>query len=306
MNKTDVVIIGAGPAALSAGLYLARGNMKVSLIEKGAPGGKIVFTSKVENYIGFGTVNGTELALKMYEHAMNEGVKHEYGEVTKIESLEDQKHIVTYGDDKKIECRFLVIAVGASERVPDFIENIEKFTNRGVSYCAICDGPLHKDMPVGVMGGGNSAIEEATYLASIVKHVYVFSRQLKEENLRAEPKLIQALKEKPNTEIVYGSNIKAVEGDATLEKVIVDVKGELKEFKISGFFPYIGLVPATSFIEDSLGIKDKEGYISTNELMETKVPNIYAIGDVRRKEVRQITTAIADGSIVAKTIMNKN
>jgi len=305
VNKTDVIIIGAGPAALSAGLYIARGNMGVTLIEKGAPGGKIVFTSKIENYIGVGNINGADLALQMYEHAINAGVKHEYGEVTKIESLGSNRHIVTYGD-KQIEGRFLIIAVGAKEIVPEFIKNINDFNDKGVSYCVICDGPLHKGSSTAIIGGGNSAIEEASYLSTIAKKVYVFVRKPNEAGLRAEPKLVKALKEKNNVEIVYSANVKSLHGKNHLEKAIVDVDGKEREYEITGLFPYIGLKPATDFIDNSLGIKNKGGYIKTNKLMETTIPNVYAIGDVREKEIRQITTAVADGTIAAKDIINKN
>ena len=186
------------------------------------------------------------------------------------------------------------------------VKNINDFNDKGVSYCVICDGPLHKGSSTAIIGGGNSAIEEASYLSTIAKKVYVFVRKPNEAGLRAEPKLVKALKEKNNVEIVYSANVKSLHGKNHLEKAIVDVDGKEREYEITGLFPYIGLKPATDFIDYSLGIKNKDGYIKTNKLMETIIPNVYAIGDVREKEIRQITTAVADGTIAAKDIINKN
>lgn len=303
MNKEyDVMIIGGGPAGLTAAVYASRANLKTIFIEKGAPGGKMVKTFKIENWPGDKSINGVDLSLRMFDHSKAFGATYKYGEVVNIESKGATEQIVTLKNGDQFQVKSVVIATGMVERVPEWIDGIHKFEHRGVSYCAICDGPLYKGKPAAIIGGGNSAIEEATYLASIASQVNVFVRA--ESDLIAEKKLVDELKEKKNITLLMNAEIKTLHGDDKLEKVDAVVNGESKSFDVNVVFPYIGQVPVSSFAKD-LSITDARGFIETDELMETKVKGIYAIGDIRVKEIRQIATAAADGAIVGKILANR-
>ncbi len=302
MEKFDVVIIGGGPAGLTAAIYASRANLSTVFIEKGAPGGKIVRTSKIENWTGDKLVEGPDLATRMYEHAKAFGAKYEYYGVVNIKSHSEFDHDVILSNDKIIKSKAVIIATGMVERVPMSVKNIQKFENRGVSYCAICDGPLFKGENVAVIGGGNSAIEEGVYLSSIAEHVYIFVR--KPEELWAEKSLIADVKTRKNMTLFIHGEILEILGDQQVEKIHVKIDDKEKMLEVKAIFPYVGHNPVTDFVKD-LGITDKTGFIPTNEFMETKVKGIYAIGDVRVKEIRQIATAVADGVIAGKILANR-
>ncbi|MGY6172422.1 NAD(P)/FAD-dependent oxidoreductase [Candidatus Mycoplasma pogonae] len=300
-KEFDVIIIGGGPAALTAAVYASRGDLKVAYIEKRAPGGKLVYQSKIENWPGDKMIEGYQLALRMYEHSKEFGAKHLFGKVVNIISNGEFDKEVVLESGEVLRAKAVVIASGMVERRPKWIENALEFEHRGVSYCAICDGPLYGKNPTAVIGGGNSAVEESAFLASIASEVYVF---VKDDKFNAEPALIRELEEKKNVHIFFNSEITKLEGDGKLEKAIANVNGEVKEFKINSLFPFIGQLPSTNFAKD-LGILDERGFVKVNKLMETSVPGIYAIGDVTVKDIRQITTAVADGSIVGKILTNR-
>lgn len=302
MEKQDVVIIGGGPAGLTASVYTSRANLKTLFIEKGAPGGKMVKTFKIENWSGDISVSGPELSMRMFNHAKAYGGNYKYGDVVEIVSHSEFDHEVVLASGERIATKAVIIATGMVERIPESIKGIHEFENRGVSYCVICDGPIFKGKNMAIIGGGNAAIEEAQFAAQFANHVYVFVRNEKE--LIADKASIEQLKAKANATIMIGAEINEIIGESAIEKVKVTVDGVQKEMDIQAIFPYIGQVPVSSFAK-SLGITDERGFIPTDDFMETKVKGIYAVGDIRKKEIRQISTAVADGTIAGKILANR-
>ncbi len=292
MKKFDVLIIGAGVAGLTAGIYTSRANLKTAILEKSAPGGKLVNISQIENWVGDSFVEGPDLALRMWNHSKKEGVEHLYGNVIKIN---DKENIVET-DLGKFKYKYLIIATGTSERIPKEIKNIEKFYQKGVSYCAICDGPIYKGEEIAVIGGGNSAFEESIYLSSFVKKVKIFVR----DKVIAEKGLVKEAEKRDNIKIFLNRQLKEINGDKKVSSVLDD-KGIIHY--VTAVFPYVGLNPNTSFITQR-EILNQNGFIKVNEMMQTKIKNIFGVGDILEKTVRQLTTAAADGTIAAKNIVN--
>lgn len=299
--KYDLIIIGSGPAGMNCGLYAARANLKVLIIEKGAPGGKMTSTFKVDNWIGDESISGAKLALRMLRHTKEIGVEHKYGDVVKIESNSEFDKTVILKNNVILNSKTIVIATGMINRVPNEIEGIKEFENKGVSYCVICDGPFNKGKPAGIIGGGNSAIEEAIYLSSIASEVHIFVRDNK---LIADNIIINDVKKIKNIKLYFNSHIIKIQGKTKLEEAIVMIDDKEQNIEINALFPYIGFIPASSFAKH-LDIFDKQGFIITDENMETKEKGIFAIGDIRVKNVRQIITAASDGAIAGKVIGNK-
>ncbi|XMB67988.1 FAD-dependent oxidoreductase [Mycoplasmatota bacterium zrk1] len=292
MNNYDVIVIGAGPAGMNAAIYANRAGLNVLMLEKGAPGGQMVNTSEVENYIGFGKLSGADLALKMFNHTQELGVEYRYGEVTEIVDGEIK---IVKTTDNEYEGKAIIIATGTVPRSLG-AENEEKFAGNGISWCAICDGPLYKDKDVLVIGGGNSAIEEAIYLSGLAKSVKVLARR----ELRANATYIDKTKKYDNIEIVKNTSVESFIGDGKISgaRIINNITKEKSEIKFDGAFIFVGFNPKTNSFKN-LGILDDSGYIKTNEFMETRVKGIYAAGDVIVKNLRQIATATNDGAIAA-------
>lgn len=299
MKNYDLVIIGSGPAGLNAALYASRANLKVCFVEKGTPGGKLSATSKVENWLGLGNIEGWEIATKFFEHAKDYGAEYVYGEVVKIKNNGDFEKEVSLKNGDKILSKTVLIAVGMQNIIPTFIKNIDDYLNNGVSFCAICDGPLYGNNPTLVLGGGNSAVEEASYLSKIASEVHLV---IKDAHFNAEKRLVDDLLKLKNVTVYTESQITELRGDGKLEKALIkDKNGKIKEVEIASFFPYIGMKPAAEFVKD-LGILEENGFIKTTDDMLTKIPGIYAAGDIRVKNIRQIVTAASDGAIAAKNI----
>lgn len=292
-RQFDLVIIGGGPAGLSAAIYGARAGLSVAVIEFWAPGGKLVKTSHIENYPGVASIEGPTLAMNMMEHAMGLGAEYIAAEVLAIEGKK-----VVCNDDTTYVGKAIIIATGTVERKLN-IPGEEKNTGRGVSYCAICDGAFFKDKVVTVIGGGNSAIEEAIYLTQFASKVNIFVRN----ELRAELSLQEEAMNHEKIEVV--KKIVPLEIIDDGKKVVgIKVKNvltdEVYDVETSAVFPYVGADPVTSFASD-LGVCDEKGYIITNEEMETSVEGIFAAGDVRKKTIRQVVTAANDGAIAAQS-----
>lgn len=296
MELFDSVIIGSGVAGMTAAIYLKRSNKKVLVLEKNAPGGQINRTAKIENYPGFQEIDGPTLAYQIYEQMMNLKVEYRYGNVLEIKDLGSTKKIRT--DMEEIETKTVIIASGRVPRELN-LEHEKTLLGHGISYCAICDGPLYKGKTVGVVGGGNSALEEALYLSDICKKVYIIHRR---DELRAEEEIQEKVKSKSNVEFLYQAKVvKLMEEKSELSGVEIEQLGELKFLKLDGLFVYIGYVPDTQFLH-SLGITLESDYVVVDENMKTSMDGIYACGDVIRKDFYQISTAVGEGAVAALTV----
>lgn len=300
-NKYDVLIIGAGPAGLTAAIYLARNNVNVALIEAKTPGGKISEQSKIENYPGFNSVSGAELSISMFSQARENGAKFIIGKVISIENKDELIKLIKLENGLLLESKYLIIATGMENIIPKEVINIEKFNNKGVSYCVVCDGPLFKDKVCGIIGGGNSAFEEGNYLSSIAKEVHIFVR----DKIIAEQRLVDNVEKQDNIFIHRNAQILKLNGTSSLDSADVNIEGNIVNIPIKGLFPYIGFKPAIDFIDQNFLKLDKKNFIVVDENMETNVPNIFAVGDIISKSIRQITTATSDGTIAAKIINNR-
>ena len=300
-NKYDVLIIGAGPAGLTAAIYLARNNVNVALIEAKTPGGKISEQSKIENYPGFNSVSGAELSISMFSQARENGAKFIIGKVISIENKDELIKLIKLENGLLLESKYLIIATGMQNIIPKEVINIEKFNNKGVSYCVVCDGPLFRDKVCGIIGGGNSAFEEGNYLSSIAKEVHIFVR----DKIIAEQRLVDNVEKQDNIFIHRNAQVLKLNGTSSLDSADVNIEGNIVNIPIKGLFPYIGFKPAIDFIDQNLLKLDKKNFIVVDENMETNVPNIFAVGDIISKSIRQITTATSDGTIAAKIINNR-
>ena len=294
----DTIIIGAGPAGMTAALYAARSNLKVALLERGIPGGQMNNTADIENYPGYANISGPELAEKMFEPLENLGVEHLFGLVEKIEDRGDFKEIIT--EDERFEAKTVIIASGANHRHLG-VPGEEDYNSRGVSYCAVCDGAFFRDEDLLVVGGGDSAVEEAIFLTRFAKSVTIVHRR---DELRAQKVLQDRAFANEKIRFVWDSVVESIHGD---ERKVTGVTfknvktGEISQAEFGGIFIYVGLDPVSEFAAD-LGIADEAGWILTDHQMKTSVAGIYAVGDVRQKDLRQITTAVGDGAIASQEV----
>lgn len=295
-KQYDVVIIGAGPGGMTAALYASRANLSVAMIDRGIYGGQMNNTAAIENYPGFKSIMGPDLAQNMYDSSINFGAEYVYGTVSTVEDHGDYKLVKT--DEDEIQAKVVIIATG-SEYKKLGIPGEHEYGGKGVSYCAVCDGAFFKNKEVVVVGGGDSAIEEASYLAGIVDHVTVIHRR---DQLRAQKVIQDRAFANDKIDFVWNSNVTEVLGDdnkVTGVKVVNNQTNEESVLETSGVFIYVGLLPMTDAFKD-LDITDEDGWIQTNDQMETSIPGIYAIGDVRQKDLRQIATAVGEGGIAGQ------
>lgn len=296
----DVVIIGSGPGGMTAALYTSRANLKTLILEKGVPGGELLNTSDVENYPGFASISGPDLADNMYKGAMQFGAEYAYGNVSNIE-LDGDLKVITAGN-KTYYAYAVVIATGSFHRKLE-VPGEEEYSGRGVSYCAVCDGAFFKEKNIFVIGGGDSAVEEGTYLTQFGKKVTVVHRR---DQLRAQKVLQDRAFANEKMDFVWNSVVEEIVGDGNQVTAIrlKDVQtGEVSEYPADGVFIYVGLLPVSAPFQN-LKITDAEGWIVTNEKMETAIPGIFAVGDVRQKTLRQITTAVGDGGQAGHGVYN--
>jgi thioredoxin reductase (NADPH) len=294
MKDYDVVIIGAGPGGLTAGMYASRGNLNTISIEKMMPGGQIANTHLVEDYPGFESISGPDLAQKMESHARKFGLKIENDMVNKIRP--DGRFWVVEGDSDNYRGKAVIIATGGQPRklgVPGEVE----FSGRGVSYCAICDGAFFKGEVIAVFGGGDSAVEEGIYLTKFGSKVYIIHRR---DQLRAQKIIQDRAKANPKIEFIWDSVPEQITGSDKVNGIkIRSVKTrESKELAVGAVFPFIGFVPNSDFFDMEVK-RDAGGYFITNENMETSLKGIFAIGDVRKQLCKQVTNAVGDGTTAA-------
>ena len=294
----DTMIIGAGPAGMTAALYAARSNLKVALLERGIYGGQMNNTAEIENYPGYARISGPELAEKMFEPLENLGVEHLFGQVEKIDDHGDYKKIIT--EDEVFETKTVILASGANHRHLG-VPGEEEYNSRGVSYCAVCDGAFFRDEDLLVVGGGDSAVEEAIFLTRFAKSVTIVHRR---DQLRAQQLLQERAFANEKISFIWDSVVKEIKGDdrRVTSVVFENVKtGQISESDFGGVFVYVGLDPVSDFVKD-LGICDEAGWIVTDQHMKTAIDGIYAIGDVRQKDLRQITTAVGDGAVAGQEV----
>ena len=300
MKQYDVAIIGAGPAGMTAAVYAARAGLTVGLIEAGAPGGQMVNTFEIENYTGFELITGPELSMKMFEHAKAAGALYVYGDVQKVVPQEDGTHLVDCGSSQ-VAARSVIVATGTKHRKLE-IPGEAELAGRGISWCAVCDGAFFKDEEVVVIGGGNSAIEEAIYLAGLAKKVYIVHRR---DRLRADTVLQERAFADEKIEVIWDSvptKFTSTE-EGKFESVTLKnlISNEETDLNVSGAFIYIGNDPVTHMLE-GLGITNEFGNVVVDAKMSTKIPGIFAAGDVIEKELRQVVTATNDGAIAAQNV----
>lgn len=292
----DVMIIGGGPAGVTAGIYAKRAGLSPVIFEKMFVGGQISMTSELENYPGFGNpISGADFALQLMEQCQNIGVPIINEEVTSAVLEGDVKKLETA--KREYEGKTLIIATGAVARKLGLPEE-DRYMGRGVSYCATCDGSLYKDKTVAIIGGGNTAVTEAIYLAGLAKKVYVIHRR---DSFRAASELVDVMKEKKNIELLLNSIPVKLTGESGLEAIDVqdNITEEIKRIPVDGVFVAIGRIPDTRFLEGDF--MDDRGYIKAGSDMETGIDGVFAAGDVNVKKLRQVATAVADGAIAATT-----
>ncbi|WP_304540707.1 NAD(P)/FAD-dependent oxidoreductase [Desulforamulus aquiferis] len=295
MAEYDVAIVGAGPAGMTAAIYAARANLRVLLLDKLAPGGQIVNTFEIQNYTGMGSINGAELAIKMFEHTQELGITFDYGTVKAIE-LEGSKKRLICEEGVTFEATTVIIATGTKPRMLG-VPGEFKFAGTSISWCAICDGPHYQGKKVIVIGGGNSAVEEAIYLAGLAEEVSIVTLF----DLTADPSACDKLRALPNVKVYEYYKITEFLGDDTFEGLKAESTrtGEVISVPGAGAFEYIGLEPTAEAFRD-LGILNAHGYIETDGHMATKIAGIYGAGDITSKHLRQVITACSDGAIAAQ------
>lgn len=290
----DIIIIGAGPAGLTAALYALRADKSVLVLEKGTFGGQITYSPQIENYPGFASMSGNEFAEKLVDQVISQGAEIEMETVTAIRNNGATKTVVT--EDGEHEAKAVIIATGVKHRQTG-LPNENELVGAGISYCAVCDGAFFKGQTVAVLGGGNSALQEAVLLSDTCKKVYVIQNL---DYFTGEARLVEKLKEKDNVEFIMGTVISELKGEKSLEGLVLKKESDssITELAVDGLFVAIGLIPNNAAFADIAGLNEW-GYIDSDESCVTKTAGVFVAGDCRQKQIRQITTATADGSIAA-------
>jgi thioredoxin reductase (NADPH) len=294
-NNYEIIILGGGPAGLSAGLYAARNKTETLMIEKSMIGGLAVYADVIENYPGFPDgVNGMDLGQLMHTQAEKFGLKTLMSEILELGLIGSKKVVRT--PEGELTARALIIALG-SERVNMNVPGEKEYVGRGVSYCATCDAAFYRNKTVAVVGGGNSAISEALHLTKFASKVFVIHRR---DKWRATPVFVDKAKAEPKLEFILNSTVEAVEGQDSVERLVLNnvVTGAQSILKLDGVFVAIGQSPNTQLIKGMVPL-DAGGYVITNEKMETALPGIFAAGDIRSNSIRQTISAAGDGATAA-------
>ena len=286
----DVMIIGGGPAGITAGIYCARANLKTIIFEKASIGGQIASTPSIQNFPGFISINGAEFANNLYEQATNLGVEIEIEEVLDIKPGKIKKVITDGGE---YEAKTVIIATGARHRLLN-LPNEENLIGKGISFCTSCDGAFFRGLDVAIVGGANTAVTNALYMANLCRKVYLIYHGSK---LKCEKALFDGLCEKDNVEVLYHTSVVEIKGENELEEIVVEKDGELQNIKVQGMFLSIGMNAETSLVQDMLPLSDRK-YILSDDCTTTE-QGIFVAGDCRNKNLRQLTTAVSDGAEAA-------
>lgn len=294
METYDLVILGGGPTGLAAGLYGTRSRLKTLVLERGTIGGQLAVTEDIENYPGIEAITGPELGQKMLEHAEKFGLEMEYVEVESVDLESEIKVVRT--DDKEYHAKALVIATGSTHNKLE-IPGEDEFSGRGVSYCAVCDGAFFRDRDLIVVGGGDAAVEEGTYLTRFASKVTIVHRR---DELRATKLLQERAFANPKMDFLWGSTVEEVKGNGLVGSVSVkDLKADrVYDRPVDGVFIYVGLSPNSQFLEGALPA-DEMGHLHVNLKMETKFPGVFAAGDIREQSSRQVASSVGDGATAA-------
>ena len=291
MKEFDVTIVGAGIAGLSAAIYLKRSSLTSVVLDKGAPGGKLLNIHEIDNYPGLGPVSGPELAMKSMDHATKLGVIYEYGNVLGI--TKDGDDYIVSTDMDQYRSKAVIIATGTQTKVLG-VPGEKEHTGRGVSYCATCDGNFFRKKPVAVIGFKDQAVEEAIYLAGLASELFFVIP----EPLDAEDKHIETLKGFENVHFLDGYNLKSIEGEKLVDTIVIEKDGKEEKLSVNGVFPLYGQRSTSDFLEP-LGVQLQNGFVVTNETMASSLPGLFAAGDIRFKKLRQVVTAASDGAEAA-------
>jgi thioredoxin reductase (NADPH) len=294
LNDYDVIIVGGGPAGLAAGLYTARMDLKAVLLDRGPLGGQLLNTELVEDYPGFESILGADLATKMGEHSRKFGLEIRDFEPVKEIDVEGETKVVRLESGEELRSRALIMAAGGLPRYLE-VPGEKEFWGRGVSYCAVCDGAFFKGQELAVVGGGDAAIEEGDFLTRYASKVYVIHRR---NEFRAQPILLDRARANPKIEFILDSQVQSIVGDAKVRAVRFERQGHTKELPVGGVFIFVGFVPNSRLLKVHVD-HDEAGYILTDRNMETSVPGIWAVGDVRAQLTKQIATAVGDGTTAA-------
>lgn len=284
----DIIVIGAGPAGMTAALYALRANKKVLLLESKSYGGQIINASIIENYPGIANISGFDFATNLFNQITSLGVIYKNVNVLKIE----KECVIT--NQEIYYSKAIIIATGCDKRQLN-IKNEEKYIGRGISYCATCDGNFYRNKVVAVVGGGNTALEDVIYLSNIAKYVYLIHRR---DTFRGENKYLDDIKKKSNIKIIYNAIVTELIGNDYLNAIKVSENDKVNQINIDGLFVAIGQRPNNQCFNQLLDI-DEEGYIISSDGVHTSCCNIYVAGDIRQKSLRQLTTATADGALAA-------
>ena len=294
----DIIIIGAGPAGLTAAIYGTRANKKTLVLEAKTYGGQIISASKIDNYPGIPHISGVEYATNLFNQAKELGAEIKFEKAINIDATDIIKKVIT--NKGEYECKSIIIATGADKRKLG-VEREEEFLGKGVSYCATCDGTFFKGKNVAVVGGGEAALSDAVYLSNICDKVYLIHRR---DEFRGSEKTVDELREKKNVCFILNTNIVKLNGDTLLESIdIKDNNNNISTLQISALFIAIGQVPETNNLVKDLN-KNKMGYIIANEDTLTNIEGVFVAGDIRQKNLRQLTTAVSDGSEAAVMACN--
>lgn len=294
-EQFDVIIIGGGPAGLAAGLYAARMNLTAVLLERGPLGGQLLNTELIEDYPGFESILGSDLAVKMGDHARRFGLDvREFAMVQAADVEPDGTKVVRLDDGTELRAPALIMAAGGLPRHLE-VPGETEFAGRGVSYCAVCDGAFFKQQELAVVGGGDAALEEGDFLTRYASKVYVIHRR---DQFRAQPVLQERARANPKIEFILNAQVRSIEGDAKVQTVRYVQEGVEKELSVGGVFIFVGFLPNSDILRAHAD-HDEAGYLLTDRNMQTSIDGLWAVGDVRAQLTKQIATAVGDGTTAA-------